>query len=167
MNVRSLLLSAVLVLGPVACSKPPSPTSQPSSDESGAAAPADLKRTEVTPPTGAVPEGNEPGTATPTPTPGDAIMSATYIVKDNGKRCFAPPCDHYDVFLADKPDEKVKSIHEVDLSAVTGGDDAKREALMKRAFTPAGLKLEGSLGQGPNAVRNIKLDTLSATRVID
>ncbi|RKH41587.1 hypothetical protein D7V93_38555, partial [Corallococcus llansteffanensis] len=65
MNVRSLLLSAVLVLGPVACSKPPSPTSQPSSDESGAAAPADLKRTDGTSPT-ATPTGNEPGTAAPT-----------------------------------------------------------------------------------------------------
>ncbi|RKG95671.1 hypothetical protein D7X74_41900, partial [Corallococcus sp. CA047B] len=101
------------------------------------------------------------------PTPGDATMSATYIIKDNGKRCFAPPCDHYDVFLADKPGEKIKSIHEVDLSAVTGGDDAKQGELMKRAFTPAGLKLEGSLTEGPNAVRNIKLDTLRATRVID
>ncbi|MBE4750445.1 hypothetical protein G4177_19950 [Corallococcus sp. ZKHCc1 1396] len=166
MNVRSLLLSAVLVFGSVACSKPPSSTTPSSGDESGAAASADLKPTDGTP-TPASPTGNEPGTAAPTPTPGDATMSATYIVKDNGKRCFAPPCDHYDVFLADKPDEKLKSIHEVDLSAVTGGDDAKQGELMKRAFTPAGLKLEGSLTEGPNAVRNIKLDTLRATRVID
>lgn len=166
MNARSLLLSAVLVLGPVACSTPSSPTAQPSSDVSGAEAPADLKRTDVDAPAGAA---NEPGTAAPTPSPRDATMttSTVYIVKDNGKRCFAPPCDHYDVFLADKPAEKLKSIHEVDLSAVTGGDDAKQGELMKKAFTPGGLKLEGSLGEGPNAVRGIKLDVLRATRVID
>ncbi|NOK36063.1 hypothetical protein HMI49_22940, partial [Corallococcus exercitus] len=62
MNARSLILSAVLVLGPVACSTPSSPPAQPSGDMSGAAAPADLKRTDVDAPPGAA---NEPGTAAP------------------------------------------------------------------------------------------------------
>jgi hypothetical protein len=160
MNARSLLLTAVLVLGPVACSKPPSPPSQPSADESGAA-PAP-KTTEVAPPAGAA---NEPGTAAPTP--GDATVSTTYIVKDNGKRCFAPPCDHYDLFRADKPDEKVQSIHELDLSAITGGDSAKQEELMKRAFAPGGLKLEGSVDTKAKAIRNTDVIVLKATRAID
>lgn len=165
MNARSLLLSAVLVLGPVACSKPPSPTAQPSSDESGAAAPADLKRTEVDPPAGAA---NEPGTAAPTPSPGDATMTANtvYIVKDNGKRCFAPPCDHYDLFSADAPDKKIQSFHEIDLSAVTGGDDAKTGELMQRAFAPGGLKLEGSLDKKLKAGPGGDATVLRATRVV-
>lgn len=166
MNVRSLLLSAVLALGPVACSKPPSPTSQPSSDESGAAAPADLKRTGAEPP-----GANEPGTAAPTPSPGDDTMSNTqatvYIIKDNGKRCFAPPCDHYDLFRADKPTEKLQSFHEVDLSAVTGGDDAKQGDLMQKAFSPGGLKLEGSLDKRLKAGPGGDAIVLRATRVVD
>ncbi|MFP2902760.1 hypothetical protein, partial [Corallococcus sp. 4LFB] len=152
MNARSLILSAVLVLGPVACSTPSSPSAQPSGDVSGAAAPTDLKRTVVDAPAG---DTNEPGTAAaPTPPPGDATMtnSTVYIVKDNGKRCFAPPCDHYDLFSADAPDKKLQSVHEIDLSAVTSGDDAKTGELLQRAAKGGpGLKVEGSLDKRAKA----------------
>ncbi|GMU07586.1 hypothetical protein [Corallococcus caeni] len=166
MNARSLILSAVLLLGPVACSTPSSPPAQPSGDVSGAAAPTDLKRTEVDAPSGAA---NEPGTAAPTPSPGDATMttSTVYIVKDNGKRCFAPPCDHYDLFSADAPDKKLQSLHEIDLSAVTGGDDAKMGELLQRAAKGGpGLKLEGSLDKRLKAGPAGDAIVLRATRVV-
>ncbi|RKH24578.1 hypothetical protein D7V77_20250 [Corallococcus sp. CA041A] len=166
MNARSLLLSAVLVLGPVACSTPSSPTAQPSSDVSGAEAPADLKRTDMDAPAGAA---NEPGTAAPTPSPGDATMttSTVYIVKDNGKRCFAPPCDHYDLFSADAPDKKLQSLHEIDLTAVTGGDDAKLGELMQRASKGGpGLKVEGSLDKRLKAGPGGDAIVLRATRIV-
>ncbi|QAT88947.1 putative lipoprotein [Corallococcus coralloides] len=166
MNARSLILSAVLVLGPVACSTPSSPTAQPSSDVSGAAAPADLKRNDVNAPAGAA---GEPGTAAPTPSPGDATMttSTVYIVKDNGKRCFAPPCDHYDLFSADAPDKKLQTLHEIDLSAVTGGDDAKLGELMQRASKGGpGLKVEGSLDKRLKAGPAGDAIVLRATRIV-
>ncbi|RKG78661.1 hypothetical protein D7W79_12290 [Corallococcus exercitus] len=166
MNARSLILSAVLVLGPVACSTPSSPPAQPSGDMSGAAAPADLKRTDVDAPPGAA---NEPGTAAPTPSPGDATMttSTVYIVKDNGKRCFAPPCDHYDLFSADAPDKKLQSVHEIDLSAITGGDDAKMGELLQRASKGGpGLKVEGSLDKRLKAGPAGDAIVLRATRVV-
>lgn len=166
MNVRSLLLSAVLVLGPVACSTPSSPSTQPSSDVSGAAAPADLKRTDVDAPAGAA---NEPGTAAPTPSPGDATMttSTVYIVKDNGKRCFAPPCDHYDLFSADAPDKKLQSFHELDLSAITGGDSEKMGELLQRTSKGGpGLKVEGSLDKRLKAGPAGDAVVLRASRVV-
>jgi hypothetical protein len=165
MNARSLLLSAVLVFGPVACSKPPSPTAQPSSDESGSAAPADVKPTPVDAPSGAA---GEPGTAAPTPSPGDATMttSTVYIVKDNGKRCFAPPCDHYDLFSADAPDKKLQTFHEIDFSAIAGGDDAKLGELMQKANSPGGIKLEGSLDKRLKAGPGGDATVLRATRVV-
>ncbi|NOK18214.1 hypothetical protein [Corallococcus carmarthensis] len=167
MNARSLLLSAVLLLGPVACSTPSSPTAQPSGgDAPGAAAPADLKRTEVQTPEGIA---NEPGTAAPTPSPGDATMttSTVYIIKDNGKRCFAPPCDHYDLFSADAPDKKLQSFHEIDLSAVTGGDSEKMGELMQRASKGGpGLKVEGSLDKRLKAGPAGDAIVLRATRVV-
>ena len=167
MNARSLILSAVLVLGPVACSTPSSPTAQPSGgDVSGAAAPADLKRTEGEAPSGAA---NEPGTAAPTPSPGDATMttSTVYIIKDNGKRCFAPPCDHYDLFAADAPDKKLQSIHEIDLSSITGGDSEKMGELLQRASKGGpGLKVEGSLDKRLKAGPAGDAIVLRATRVV-
>ncbi|MBZ4333984.1 hypothetical protein NR800_26475 [Corallococcus interemptor] len=166
MNARSLILSAVLVLGPVACSTPSSPTAQPSGDVSGAEAPTELKRTGADAPSGAA---NEPGTAAPSPSPGDATMSPStvYIIKDNGKRCFAPPCDHYDLFSADAPDKKLQSIHEIDLTAITGGDDAKLGELMQRASKGGpGLKVEGSLDKRLKAGPAGDAIVLRATRIV-
>ncbi|RKH41959.1 hypothetical protein D7X96_34715 [Corallococcus interemptor] len=167
MNARSLILSAVLVLGPVACSTPSSPSAQPSGgDVSGAAAPADLKRTEVEAPSGAA---NEPGTAAPTPSPGDATMttSTVYIIKDNGKRCFAPPCDHYDLFAADAPDKKLQTLHEIDLTAVTGGDSEKTGELLQRASKGGpGLKVEGTLDKRLKAGPAGDAIVLRATRIV-
>ncbi len=93
-------------------------------------------------------------------------QASVYIVKDNGKRCVAPPCDHYDLFLADQPDNKVQSIHEVDLNSVVGDDDAKRGELIKRTFSPQGLKLEGTLGQRLMAGPRGDATVLHASRIV-
>ncbi|ATB34179.1 DUF6748 domain-containing protein [Melittangium boletus] len=91
--------------------------------------------------------------------------STVYIVKDNGKRCFAPPCDHYDLFRADQPDVKLQSIHELDLSAIAG-DDTTRGELAQRAFSADGLKLEGTLAQRLKAGPGGDAVVLRATRVV-
>ena len=93
-------------------------------------------------------------------------QATVYIIKDNGKRCFAPPCDHYDLFDANKPDVKLQSFHEVDLSAVTGGDDTRQGELMQKAFSPGGLKLEGTLDKRLKAGPGGDAIVLRATRVI-
>ena len=93
------------------------------------------------------------------------IQATVYIVKDNGKRCFAAPCDHYDLFRADQPDVKLQSIHELDLTAITS-DDTKRGDLVERAYAPEGLKLEGSLAQRLKAGPAGDATVLRATRVI-
>lgn len=92
-------------------------------------------------------------------------QSPVYIVKDNGKRCFAPPCDHYDLFHADRPDEKLQSIHEIDLSAITE-DATKQGELKERAYTPEGLKLVGSLDTRLKAGPAGDAIVLRATRVL-
>ncbi|NOK39639.1 hypothetical protein HMI49_41395 [Corallococcus exercitus] len=93
--------------------------------------------------------------------------STVYIVKDNGKRCFAPPCDHYDLFSADAPDKKLQSVHEIDLSAITGGDDAKMGELLQRASKGGpGLKVEGSLDKRLKAGPAGDAIVLRATRVV-
>lgn len=93
-------------------------------------------------------------------------QATVYIVKDNGKRCLAPPCDHYDLFRADKPDVKLQSIHELDLSAITGGDTAKQDELMQRAFSVSGLKVEGALAQRLQAGPAGDATVLRASRVL-
>ncbi|WP_434379731.1 hypothetical protein [Melittangium boletus] len=92
-------------------------------------------------------------------------QSPAYIVKDNGKRCFAPPCDHYDLFHADRPDEKLQSIHELDLSAVSD-DPTKLGELQERAFSAEGLKLVGTLDTRLKAGPAGDAIVLRATRVL-
>ena len=90
-----------------------------------------------------------------------------YIVKDNGKRCFAPPCDHYDLLRADQPDTVLQSIHELNLDAVTGGDAEKQAEMVRRTFSAQGLKLEGALEQRLKAGPGGDATVLRASRVID
>lgn len=92
-------------------------------------------------------------------------QTTVYIIKDNGKRCFAPPCDHYDLFRADHPEVKVQSIHELDLSAVAG-DDAKRDEWVQRTFSAQGLKVEGALDKRLQAGPGGDATVLRASRVV-
>jgi hypothetical protein len=74
-----------------------------------------------------------------------------YIVKNSGVRCLTTPCPYYNAFRADAPDEEPIRVHELDLAGVTGGDGAKKDALMHQLALPEGLKVEATLGQREHA----------------
>jgi|GEM_PF-1452092 len=151
MNVRPLLLAALALGFAAGCSKPSASSSTPSNEPgtpSGDSRPAAENA--------APPSGDQSGTpVAPPPPPGNggeakAGESAVYIVKDSGIRCIAPPCPSYNAVLADKPDMDAIPVHELDLSAVTGGSEQQMESLMQRT-TAGGLKVRGSLETRPKA----------------
>ncbi|NTX05633.1 hypothetical protein HUA74_41625 [Myxococcus sp. CA051A] len=152
MNVRPLLLAALALGFAAGCSKPSASSSTPSNEPGTPSGDSRQPSAE----TAAAPSGDQSGTpVAPPPTPGNggeakAGESAVYIVKDSGVRCFAPPCPTYNAVLADKPDMDAIPIHELDLSAVTGGNEQQMESLMQRT-TAGGLKLRGSLETRPKA----------------
>ena len=74
-----------------------------------------------------------------------------YIVKNSGVRCITTPCPYYNAFRADAPDEDPIKVHELDWALVTGGDEAKKDALVHQLALPAGLKVEATLGERQNA----------------
>jgi hypothetical protein len=168
MNVRPLLLAALALGFAAGCTTPSSPPSTPPSSEPGtpstdtAAHPAAEN---------APPKGNEPGTEAPPPTPatggGDvkAGESAVYIVKDSGVRCIAPPCPSYNATRADKPGSEPIPVHEVDLSALSGGSDERAEALTQQMQMGNGLKVEATLETRPNAGPGGAATVLKASRV--
>lgn len=153
MNVRPLLLAA-LVLGCVAgCNNRPPTSSTPPASEPGTAAAPEAR---PSPP----PPANEPGTANapgntappgsgqPEVKPGE---SAVYLVRDSGIRCIAPPCPAYTAARVDKPGADPLLIHELDLTAVTGGSDERMQSLTMQTQQDPGLKVEATLDTQPNA----------------
>jgi hypothetical protein len=146
MNVRPLLLAALALGFAAGCSKPSStpgtPPSEPGTPSTQTApAPAD-----------SAPHDNEPGTPTPAPAaevkPGE---SAVYIVRNSGVRCITTPCPTYTATRVDKPGSDALMIHEVDLTAVTGGSDERMQSLMQQTELGEGLKVEATLETKQNA----------------
>jgi hypothetical protein len=147
MNVRSLLLTA-LALGCVAgCNNRPPASSTPPASEPGTAAAPQAQPSQP-------PPANEPGTAAapgngqPEVKPGE---SAVYMVRDSGIRCIAPPCPSYTAARVDKPGADPLLIHELDLSAVSGGSDERAQSLTLQTTQDPGLKVEATLDTRPNA----------------
>ncbi|NMO23529.1 DUF6748 domain-containing protein, partial [Pyxidicoccus fallax] len=89
-----------------------------------------------------------PANGQPEVKPGE---SAVYIVKDSGIRCIAPPCPSYTAARVDKPGADALLIHELDLSAVSGGSDERTNSLTMQTTQPEGLKVEATLDTRPNA----------------
>ncbi len=148
MNSRPLLLAALILGLASGCSKPPGASSAPplasengtpSSEPAGNAAPRDSEN--GTPTMNAPTNGSQPKQG----------ESTTYIVKDSGVRCFAPPCPTYNAFPADTPDAEPIPVHELELSAVTEGSDEKTESLIRKTLDGTGLKVQGTLETRPNA----------------
>lgn len=153
MNVRPLLLAALALGFAAGCSKPTASSSAPPPSEPGtAAAPAEGRPTEAAPPPG------EPGTApAAAPSPSGegagakAGASTVYIVRNSGVRCITTPCPYFLATPADKPNTDAIQVHELDLSAVTGGSDERQQSLLQQTEVGEGLRLEGSLETQPNA----------------
>ncbi|MCY0999389.1 hypothetical protein OWM54_19830 [Myxococcus sp. MISCRS1] len=145
MNVRPLLLAALALGFAAGCSKPSASSSsaagEPGTPAPGAPRPAaenaapdnDRSGTPVAPP----PSNANGGEAKP----GE---SAVYIVTDSGIRCIAPPCPSYNAVLADKPGMDAIPVHELDLTAVTGGNEQQMESLMQQT-TSGGLRIRATL----------------------
>ncbi|HZI09829.1 MAG TPA: DUF6748 domain-containing protein [Myxococcus sp.] len=147
MNIRPLLLAALALGFAAGCSKPPSSSAPPASEPGTAAAPAEAARpAENAPPPG------EPGTAAPAPNaearPG---ASTVYTVRDSGIRCIAPPCPQYLATPVNNPDAEPIQVHELELSAVSGGSDERAAELMQQATMADGIRLEGTLETRANA----------------
>lgn len=166
MNVRPLLLAALALGFAAGCTTPSSPNAPPSNEPGTPSTESAARPAENAPP-----KGNEPGTeAAPTPTPttgGDVKQgeSAVYMVKDSGVRCIAPPCPSYNATRVDKPDAEPIPIHELDLSAVTGGNDEQANALVSQTQMGKGLKVEATLETRPNAGPAGAATVLKASRL--
>ena len=154
MNVRPLLLAALALGFAAGCSgKPPSSSAPPPSEPGTAAAPTTGEnRPSEAPPT------NEPGTAAPAPTGSPngqpevkSGESAVYIVRNSGIRCIAPPCPSYTAARVDQPGKDALLIHELDLTAVSGGSDERMQELTMQTERGEGLKVEATLDTQANA----------------
>jgi len=146
MNVRPLLLAAVALGFATGCSKPSSTPGTPPSEPG-------TPSTQTAPaPSDSAPRDNEPGTPAPAPEaelkPGE---SAVYIVRNSGVRCITTPCPTYTATRVDKPGSDALMIHEVDLTAVTGGSDERMQSLMQQTELGEGLKVEATLETKQNA----------------
>ncbi|MFP2928790.1 DUF6748 domain-containing protein [Pyxidicoccus sp. 3LG] len=167
MNVRPLLLAALALGFASGCSnsKPPASSSPPPSEPGTAAAP-ETRAPEAAPPR------DEPGTAVPTPAPSNGTPevksgeSAVYIVRNSGIRCIAPPCPSYTAARVDKPGSDALMIHEIDLSALTGGSDERMQSLMQQTEMGEGLKVEATLEIQKNAGPAGDATLLRATRLV-
>ncbi|QSQ21161.1 hypothetical protein JY651_39150 [Pyxidicoccus parkwayensis] len=166
MNVRPLLLAALALGFAAGCTTPSSsPSNTPSSEPGTPSADTAARPAETAPP-----KGNEPGTEAqpPPPSAGSEVKageSAVYIVKDSGVRCIAPPCPSYNATRADKPGSEPIPVHEVDLSALSGGSDERAEALTQQMQMGNGLKVEATLETRPNAGPGGAATVLKASRV--
>jgi hypothetical protein len=123
MNIRPLLLAALALGFASGCSKPPASSAPPPS-EPGTAAPAAEAR---------------PDAAT------------VYQVRDSGIRCIAPPCPQYLATPVNNPNAEPIQVHELELSAVSGGSDERAAELMMQATQADGIRLEGTLETRANA----------------
>jgi uncharacterized protein DUF6748 len=119
MNIRPLML-CMLCLGLMAgCSKPI--TQEPMPDNA-------KPPTQETPTTGA-------GQSQP----------VTYIVKNSGIRCIAPPCPSYLARPVSNPDGDAIQIHEIDFQDVNPSDAQRQEYMSRADATPEGLKVDAVL----------------------
>ncbi len=122
MNLRPFLLS-LLCLGLVAgCSKPMTPDPMPS----------------------------EPKTPTQPETPSGGAgqqqaQTVTYVVKNSGIRCIAPPCPtHIAKPVNDANAEGIK-IHEIDFQDLNPSEEKRTELMRVADESPDGLKVEAVL----------------------
>jgi hypothetical protein len=124
LNSRSLRLSA-LCLGLMAgCARSAAPESAPMPQPpKSSASPSDI-----------------PGQ----PAEADQTKPTTYLVKDSGIRCFAPPCPSFLAVPPGKSDADGIQIHEVDFSEVNATQDQK-DSYMAGAGSPGGLKVEATI----------------------
>ncbi len=150
MNVRPLVLAALALGFAAGCTKPSStpetPPSEPGTPSTDMApTPSD---------TAAAPRGNEPGTDAPAAAPTADVKegeSAVYIVKNSGVRCITTPCPYFNATRADKPGSEPLPIHELDLSAVSGGSEERAQELSHQTEMGEGLKVEATLTTKQNA----------------
>lgn len=140
MTVRFLWLSVLCLSLAAGCAKQSPTPEAPMPDSSKPAQPE-------SPPVGSTatksgleqPSGGTPGTEA-----GQA-QAVTYLVRDSGIRCIAPPCPSYLAVPEGDPKAEAIQIHELDFEALQPTDE-KREELMRMASeSPKGLKVEAVL----------------------
>lgn len=169
MNVRPLLLAALALGFAAGCT---TPTSSPNAPPSEPGTPS--ADTAARPAQEAAPRGNEPGTAEAVPPNAEAGgggevkqgESAVYIVRNSGVRCITTPCPTYNATRADKPGAEPIPIHELELSALTGGSDEKMNTLMQQTELGNGLKVEATLESRANAGPAGAATVLRASRIV-
>ena len=92
--------------------------------------------------------------------------TAEYIVKDSGVRCITVPCPVFNAYRAGAPDAAAIPVHELDLSAVTGGDQSREEPLRLKV-AGEGLKVAASLGRRENAGPAGAATVLRVSKVVE
>ncbi|ADO68392.1 uncharacterized protein STAUR_0588 [Stigmatella aurantiaca DW4/3-1] len=90
----------------------------------------------------------------------------SYLVRDSGIRCFAPPCPSFLAVPSGKSDKEGIQIHEVDFSAVVATQD-KKDELMSAAGSKSGLKVEAVISQRKNAGPGGDASVLNVQRVFE
>ncbi|MFY0582834.1 hypothetical protein ACN28S_58810 [Cystobacter fuscus] len=95
-----------------------------------------------------------------------AQEAIVYIVKDSGVRCITAPCPVYLALRADRPEEAGLKVTDLDLSALSLGDE-QRSALLKSTHkTGPGLKVEATVRTVPHAGPGGTATILRVSRVL-
>jgi hypothetical protein len=74
-----------------------------------------------------------------------AAQTVTYIVKNSGIRCIAPPCPAYIAKPANDPNAEGIQIHEIDLQDLNLSEEKRTELINRADTSPDGLKVEAVL----------------------
>ncbi|MDC0712408.1 hypothetical protein POL68_28350 [Stigmatella sp. ncwal1] len=146
MSTSPLLLSALCLGLVTGCARSASPESSPMTPSPKSSAPSESA------------SEDSAGTAQDKP--------QTYLVRDSGIRCFAPPCPSFLAVPAGKSDKEGIQIHEVDFSAVVATQE-KKDDLMSAAGSKSGLKVEAVISRLKNAGPGGDASVLNVRRVFE
>jgi hypothetical protein len=75
----------------------------------------------------------------------------TYMVRNSGIRCIAPPCPTHLAVPVSNPNAEGIQIHEIDFGALNLQQDKLEEFMRKADESPEGLKVDAVLDKNPNA----------------
>lgn len=165
MTSRSSLLALPLALGLLAgCTSNTRPPVESRPAESGGTPAA--TGAEATPPPAPAPRDTAPGQDVSGGTAASDSKPVIYIVKDSGVRCMAAPCPSLVAQPADDPKAEGLRITDLDLSAL-GLTDEQQGRLMEKVHQGAGLKVEASVGNVPQAGPAGTATVLRVNRVVE
>lgn len=75
-----------------------------------------------------------------------SLPNGTYIIHDNGLRCFVPPCFSWDV--SDLNGRLVAKVSDIDFARVSADSDEMKACLSSEGLTVSGYTIPGNESDG-------------------